>query len=462
MPDAEVRQAAVQLSGLLRLGLTIGAVPPKPKPVRALVDEQEHRGVQVIPPRPGRPYYSLRYTDPSTRKRRQPRLAGVTTEADARAAAVALFRSLQRITLNTALAGGREHSTGSVTLREEATSYVLATGQKVTKHGRPTSASTLAQYRRQLEAFAQWCDGRGVKLLSQLSRVTLADWLASRLAAAAHRRVRKVSTVNQEVKPVRQMLVAAVAAGRLVHLTTDVIRGALKRMTQPAARPRCLSVPEIRATLQAALAYDAARPRGGKRSKALIAPAVAVALLSGMRRRELALLQCGEVLFDAASEYDPAIRTGHDVIALPGHKTKTGAPRNVLMAPYSPLLGQLLRALTHGRPKTHRVLGIGYQRLGDAVWRLRALGAPADLNVKMLRSTCATCQRPLPGDLKSKAERLGHTLAVAEAYYLAAPTGLPLSAPDLETVMQCHAEVREVLARVQAARAQQSATMKRK
>jgi hypothetical protein len=170
-----------------------------------------------------------------------------------------------------------------------------------------------------------------------------------------------------------------------------------------------------------------------------------------MRRRELSEVQCSEVLFNAASQFDPSIKTGHDLVDLPGHKTKTGAPRGVLMAPFSPLLGLLLHALTQGRAKTHRVFGIGYQALGDRVWKLREWGAPADLNIKMLRSTCATCQRPLKGDLKSKAERLGHTLAVAEAYYLAAPTGLPVSAPDLETVMQCHAEVREVLARVHAA-----------
>jgi integrase len=369
--------------------------------------------------------------------------------------AIEMFRKLQDRALKSALAGGRERAAAAaITVREEAATYVAEVARKVSKHGRPTSQTTLSAYRTQLEAFAVWCDARGVQLLSQLELGTLKAWLNSRLDTPAHGRARKVSTVNQEVKPVRQMLIAAAQAEHL-HLSTDVIRGALKRRTQPANKPRCLSVEEIRATLQAALDYDArpSQPRG-KRVMAPLAPAVAVALLSGMRRRELAEVQCGEVLFNAASQFDPSIKTGHDLIDLPGHKTKTGAPRGVLLAPYSPLLGLLLRALTQGRPRTHRVFGIGYQSLGDRVWMLRDYGAPADLNIKMLRSTCATCQRPLPGDLKSKAERLGHTLAVAEAYYLAAPTGLPMAAPDLETVMQCHAEVREVLARVHAARAQ--------
>jgi integrase len=450
MAAADVVTAAVQLSALLRLGVSMGAATPAPARPRAKEDGQAHRGVQVIPPRPGRAYYALRYTDPATRKCRQSRLAGVTTQADAHAAAIAMHRSLQQRALAVTLAGGPEHAATAVTLREEASTYVTTVRLKVSKHGRSTAASTIRSYRDSLEAFAAWCDTRSVARLSHLSRDVLSGWLASRQAAPAHGRVRKVSTVNQEVKPVRQMLVAAAQAGRLVHLSSDAIRGALKRLTQPAPKPRCLSVPEIRATLQAALDYDmrADRPKGGKHMTGALAPAVAVALLSGMRRRELSELQCGEVLFNACSQFDPAITTGHDLIDLPGHKTKTGAPRGVLLAPYSPLLGQLLHALAHGRPKTHRVFGIGYQALGDAVWKLRQYGAPADLNVKMLRSTCATCQRPLPGDLKSKAERLGHTLAVAEAYYLAAPTGLPVSAPNLETVMQCAPEVREVLARV--------------
>lgn len=450
--QADATRAAVHLSGLLRLGLALGGSSAAPKAKQARpTGERGHRGVQVIPPRPGRAYYALRYTDPSTGACRQPRLAGVTTSADAHAAAVAMFRTLQRRSLDVTLAGGREHAGVAITLREEAGTYVAMVARKVSKHGRPTSPNTLRAYRDELEAFAAWCEGRGVEKLSQLSRATLADWLASRLAAPAHKRDRKISTVNQEVKPVRQMLIAAAQAGRLVHISTDAMRGALKRLTQPAVRPRCLSVPEIRATLQAALAYDArpAAQQKGKRRPAALAPAVAAALLSGIRRRELTELQCSEVRFNAASEYDPAITTGQDLIELPGHKTKTGAPRSVHMAPYSPVLGELLQALTRGRPKTHRVFGIGYQRYGDAVWKLREYGAPADLNVKMLRSTCATCQRPLPGDLKSKAERLGHTLAVAEAYYLAAPTGLPVTAPDLETVMQCSAELRAIIARLE-------------
>lgn len=450
LSEAAATQAAVHLSALLRLGLGIDAAAPALKLVRPVVDEQAHRGVQVIRPREGRPYYALRYTDPVTRECKRPRLAGVTTDAGAHAAAVTLFRSLQERKDEVTTAGGREHAAAvAVTVREESATYVADVARKVTKHGRPTSPSTIKQYSRQLEAFAVWCDVRGITRLRQLERSTLKAWIESRLdAPVCGGKERKRSTVNQEVKPVRQMLIAAAQSEHL-HLSSDVVRGALKRRTQTAVEPRCLEPDEIRATLQAALDYDV-RPDqlGGKRRPAPLAPVVAVALLSGMRRGELAALQCREVIFNARPKFKSANQEGIDIIDLPGSKTKTGAPRTVPTTSYSPLLGELLQALTRGRPKAHRVFGIGYQRLGDAVWTLRKHGAPADLNIKMLRSTCATCQLPLPADIKAKAERLGHTLAVAEAYYLATPTGLPGTQPNLEAVMECEEQVREVIQRV--------------
>lgn len=415
--------------------------------------ESRHTGVVVIKPRPGRAEYSLRYTDPTTGRPRQPRLPDVTTFAAAEAAAVTLFRTLQKRALEVTLAGGREHAASAATLREESAAYLGTVGRKVSRHGRPTSRITLRRYRDVLTQFSAWCEARGCTQLNQLTRTTLAEWLTSRLEADAHGHRRAVSTVNQEVKPVRQMLTAAALAGRLVHLSSDAVRGALARMTQPAPEPRCYSVPEVRAILRAALDFDTspARPR---RAPAM-APVIAAALLTGMRRGELAALQVSMVLFDAPTAYDPSITTGHDVVRLPASITKTGVARDVAMHPYSPLLGELLRALIHGRGPRERVFKIGYVVMGDYAWRLRTAGrgAPADFCLKSLRSTCATYQSPLAGNPKAKADRLGHTLAVAEQHYLALPSGTPLTAPSLESVMQCEPEVREIISRVLAKRA---------
>jgi integrase len=444
--DEEAQRAALRLVDTLRvLRATPPAPEPAPRPVRVR-QESRTKGVTIIRPRPGRQFYAVRYTDPSSGKCKQPRLSGVTTLQAAEAAAETLSRTLQRRRLEVTLAGGREFAGSTCSLGEEVETYLAAVGRKVSKRGARTSPVTLRRYRDGLEAFVEWCRGRGVTQLSELSRATLSEWLTSRQAALAHGQPREASTVNQEVKPIRQMLVAAAIGGRLHHLSSDAIRGTLARLTQPAPKPRCYSVAEIAAILQAALDYDAQpdlRPGTPQ-----IAPIIAVALLSGMRRGELAKLQVRDVLFDAPSEFDPSVTTGLDIIRLPATKTKTHQKRDIEMAPYSPLLGELMRALVARRAGHERVLRVGYVALGDYAWRLRAFGAPADFCLKDLRSTCATLQCPLPGNPKAKAARLGHTLAVAELHYFSLPSGLPVTAPNIESVVKCEALVRTVIERL--------------
>lgn len=445
--DDAARAAAVELVQTLRTRSTPAPAPATPAQRVRTKRESRTKGVIVINPTAARPYYALRYTDPASGKTKQPKLEGVATREAADTAAETMSRTLQRRRLDVTLAGGREYAGTTCSLRDEVSTYLAHVGRKVSRRGRPTSKVTLRRYRDGLEAFATWCESRGVQQLGQLSRATLADWLTSRLAAPAHGQARAVSTVNQEVKPIRQMLIAAAVAGRFTHISSDAVRGALARMTQPAPTPRCYSVVEVRAILRAAMAYDDAPDKRAGTPK--LAPIMAVALLTGMRRGELSSLQVRDVLFDAPSEYDPTITTGLDVIRLPAGKTKTHTTRDVEMAPYSPLLGELMRALIAKRAGHERVLRVGYVALGDYAWRLRDFGAPSDFQLKDLRSTCATYQSPLPGNAKAKAARLGHTLAVAEQHYLALPSGTPVTAENLETVMKCADEVREIIARVQ-------------
>jgi len=435
----------------------LALVPPLTEPPtrrrrkRVERGQSKHPGVVVIRPRAGRPFYALRYAEPETGKSRERRLEGVTTLPEAEAAAITMHRNLQRRALQVTLAGGREFASSVSTLRQEIETYLAGLKRKVSPRGRPTRPITLRRYRDALGQWATWCEKRGCAQLNQLTRTTLSEWLASRLGTLSKAGApRKVSTVNQDVKPVRQMLVAAALAGRMVHLTSDAIRGGLKRLTQPAPLPRCYSVPEIRSVLRAALDYDLSPHRHAR--SAPTAPIVAAALLSGMRRGELATLQVHEVLFDAPSDYDPSITTGVDVLRLPASKVKTGVARDVAMAPYSPILGDLMRTLTRGRAGREYVFRMGYQAIGLIAKRLGKAGrtAPAGFCLKDLRSTCATYQSPLPGNAKAKADRLGHTLQIAERHYLSIPSGTPLTAPDLETVMKCKAEMREVIARVKA------------
>jgi integrase len=445
----EAQAAALQLVESLRAlrGTQPNPTPelPAPAPVRAR-QEARTRGVVIIRPRAGRQFYALRYTDPSTGKCKQPRLAGVTTLEAAEAAAETLSRTLQRRRLDVTLAGGREYAGTTCSLAEEVKTFLTLVKLKVSKQGAPTSPVTLRRYRDSLKVFTDWCETRDVAQLGQLARTTLDEWLTSRRIAPAHGNARAASTVNQEVKPVRQMLVAAAIVGRISHMSSDAIRGALPRLTEPAPAPRCYSVVEMRAVLQAALDYDD-QPPAVRHNAPPLSPIMAVALLTGMRRGELAKLQCRDVLFDAPSAYDPSITTGLDFIRLPAAKTKTHQKRDIEMAPYSPLLGELMRALIRKRAGHERVLRVGYSALGDYAWRLRDFGAPEDFALKHLRSTCATYQSPLPGNAKAKAGRLGHTLAIAELHYLALPSGTPVTAPDLETVMKCSELLRVVIER---------------
>jgi len=411
--------------------------------------QSKHPGVIVIPPRRGRRFYALRYTVPETGQSQERKLDGVTTALDAEASAVTLSRNLQARALQVTLAGGREFTSSTETLRQEIETYLGRLRKKVSARGRPTRPITLRRYRDTLEQWATWCEKRQTRQLNQLTRPTLADWVTWRLGTLTqHGEPREVSTVNQEMKPVRQMLVAAALAGRLVHLNSDAIRGGLKRLTQPMPLPVCYSVPQVRSILRAALDFDVS-PHRHKRS-APTAPIVAAALLGGLRRGELATLQVHEVMFDAPSDYDPDVRTGLDILRLPKEKVKTGMERDVEMAPYSPLLGELMRALIRGRAGREYVFRTGYQAMGNIAKRLRKAGrsAPKGFCLKDLRSTCATYQSPLPGNAKAKADRLGHTLQVAEKHYLALPSGTPSTAPDLETVMKCKAELREIIARL--------------
>lgn len=439
--------------------------PQPPRRKRRRVTAFKHYGVLVMPPERGRPYFRLRFTDPATGKVRRTRLPPeVSSPALATEQAIKLHGELTRRRLEATLAGGPQHVLCSRPLVGELDVYMAAAAARVSKHGRPTCASTLRWYRRQLTQFAEWCAARDVHTLAELTRPLLAEWRASRLATPAHGRPRAVSTVNQEVKPVRQMLLAARAEGRLTHLDSDAVSKPLARLTQSANKPRCLNVPEIRATLRAALAFDAS-PQRAKHAPQF-APVLAVALLTGMRRSELAELRVGQVLFDKPSDYDPSVVVANvNVIRLRAEQTKTFVARSIAMgAPYSDALVGLMRELCAGRGPHERVLRMGYQRIGDCVWRLTQAGrsAPADLCMKVTRSTCASYQGPLRAHPKANADRLGHTMAIAESHYLALPEGTPTTAKSLEAVMKCGAELDAILASLQVWRVAASKRRKRK
>lgn len=410
--------------------------PGKPK------TNAKHKGVQILNARSKNGALSLRWVDLETRRERTELLPGVTTRKDARESAILKSQKLvadKRAFVEVGRCAVREIATECKSFLDEATKAP----RKGPNVGKRLAPNTVARYRVALNDFASWCVSQGLTTLRDLTAAKLSDWRTSRLEhTMSSGELRNVSTVNFEMKPVRAMLTLAHAAGRFDSLTDVKIRAALARFSEAKPAPVCLTVAKIRALLRAVTERDAARPIKH-------APAFALALLGGMRRGEVAALTVGQVAFDEPTEYDPTIT--HAVVHGVGTKT---APREVDVLPYSPLLLDLLHALADDRKPDDALQGADYEQLGAESTALAELGGGLDGFVfKTLRSTCASYQGPIPGNDKAKADRLGHTLAVAAKYYLAVSKGTPLVAASLDAIMQCEPELRAIIAAVTRQRA---------
>ncbi len=415
--------------------------------------ESPHSGVVLIPPNAARrkATWSMRWQDPDTECRHEQRIEHCTHPTRHRAAAVieAKRRAAQIAKAKLEISLGRARRSG-VSIDQEIVTYMQSVTASTSASGRRTQQVTLDAYAGELARFAAWMRDADVTTLDDLTAADLSAWKHSRVIAKARAgagigTLRKSSTVNQEIKPARQMLIAARKGGRLLALDSDAINGALERLVEGRPEPRCLTVPEIKQLLAAAIAMDA--DLNGRKNGERVAPSIAVGLLTGLRRGELGGITVGAVQLDVSGDF----------IDVPKELTKNYQQRDVEAQSYSPMLGVLLRALIDGRADpSEPLLDLDDKMLGSVAVRLRKYGAPADFNIKTLRSTCASYQLPLPGDLKRKADRQGHTLAVAAKHYLSLPRGTALTAASLEAVMCCAEEIEEIIKALRASRATRS------
>lgn len=418
------------------------AAAAEPRSARKRSKRSPHPGVVLVAPKPPRhPLWAIRYINPDTGKRAYETVKGArdTTEGKKAAVKVARNKSTDIEARALELQLGAVRRSGR-TVHDEIRAYQAETARSVDATGRRTSPTTLRRYRDALATFSAWLAAREVDTLDDITQAHLADFRDARMLIDSKRPgggERKNSTVNQELKPIRQMLRRATESGRLRTVAPHEMAGAMRRLKEADPNVRCMTPEEIRATLRAALAYDAAARHGQTR----MAPVIALGLLTGCRRGELAGLQVGHVLLDTITAGEPM-----DLIAVPNSLAKTGRERDVAATGYSPVMCELLRALTADREPDELLLSAEYGAIGCAVEGLIELGAPADFAIKTLRSTCCSYMLPLPGDMKRKAARAGHTLAIAERHYLALPRGIALTAPSLEVAMECEAELRLVLA----------------
>ena len=411
-----------------------------------------HRGVVIIKPRPeaGKLCYALRWRDLDDPTRVRTRvLDGITERRAAEPYALRKAHELDAQRRDIEVNGRCAVRLVSDEIKHYLTEAAVS-ARKGPHKGERLSATTVEQYTRNLALFQRWCDRSGKSTLKQLGRAELAAYKSSRAAPESSRGGhRKASTINLEIKPVRQMLLLARAQGRYESLDSDAIRAALERYAEPKPAPVCHPVAELRGILRCIVARDAQRRAGG-----LAAPAFALALLGGLRLGEITAAVVGNYTRHRPTAYDPTLTHPVLTVVHVDGLTKTGA-RMVALLPYSPLLVELLDALTLGRAPSARLVDFEYEAIGDEA---AALG----IEFKSLRSTCCSYQGPLPGDNKTKADRLGHSEEVATRSYKALPFGSPASAASLDEIMQCEPELRAIIDAVSAARTTASSRARRR
>ncbi len=320
---------------------------------------------------------------------------------------------------------------------------------------------TLASYRNGTDGFLAWAHLVRVETTEALTPRHLLDfraWWAVRPAlvpASGERRGQRQAadkrrsplTINRGLGVVRAMLNEWRMIGATPKLSSDLIRDALKFERRCRSLPHFLKIHEISALVEAALKHDAetfaltraehdgcAEP-GSTRRYEPISPLVLVALLTGCRFGELASLRWASISL-AESE-----------ILLSHSETKTRQARRIDLTP-TPMLAALLGAMKTNQQGDYCLGGVAPLRrdIAEAARKRLILkyGAPK-FTWHDLRRTCGTyltCAPAIYGGASAylSAKRLGHSVAVAEAFYVGAVTNIDKSATTLEAVMGLNVE----------------------
>jgi integrase len=334
---------------------------------------------------------------------------------------------------------------------------------------------TLEIYRGAAARFREWAERVGLRTADDLTLARLTAFRAD-LGKAQKSTVtkggkrgekratgarRSATTANIDLRSVRTILGYLRKRGLAPRLSTDDLRDGLEKFAVEHERGAFLRPVEIAQLLEAAIEHDGERykvtreehaglrPPGTTPRYGAIAPLIAGALLTGMRRDEVTGLEWREVDVDAFDEHD---QPGGE-INLPAARVKTKHARMVDLS-VCPKLRELLDEL---RPDGARggVWGLSENEIKAAMRRLE--GKAPEWNWQMLRRTCGTyltCAPAIYGAAAAymSAKRLGHSVSVAEKHYAGVLRGISREARTLEAAMGIEAIMERVIESARARR----------
>ncbi len=441
------------------------------RPMRKRRKGKVHRGVTLIRPNEkARTGWRARYVDPDLEKMvwetLNPALDTVELREDwaARKAKGLALRRLE-------LMGGAPRSTG--------TGLAAAMKRYFDDHPR-LSAKTLWIYRSATNKFLAWATKTGLESVDEIDRgklVAFGAMLAREPKRASKRggrrgefatakTMRSAYTVNRELRALGAALRYLRRLGFLPKLSSDDIADGLRKLKAPPRRIQYLKPSELQQLLNAALKHDAEtfaetraehtgdRPKGMTQRYEPIAPVILTALITGLRVSHLLALEWSDIDFDALDDSGKAVG---EITPQGGSATKrTG----LIGLEISPGLRRLLAAKklkSGGRGKVFRLTEsegkAALKRLttktGDDGKTL-LYGAPLGSTWQTFRRTCGCYLTNAPGIFGSasayrSAQQLGHSVQIAERYYVNVVRGIPKSARTVEAAMQITKQLERVI-----------------
>ncbi len=417
------------------------AMPPKKPKKRG----QKHPGVVLIKPDSTHLGWRIRFRDPDSDKFKKETIPDSHSATLETRATWAVKKSQEIVKRKIELEGGAARATG--------VDLSVAIDRYFTAHPalRPR---TVEIYRRSIKKFQLWSAKSKVKTCNDVTRARMMEFRSfmenakKRIAVpgatpgtfvAGDERL-SATAINQDLRAVRTILRYLCDCDLFARLTHDDIRRALKTVSGEVGEILFLNQSQCRQLLEAAIKHDSLKYKETaaehRRQREIattpkfgaMAPMAAFLLLSGLRISEAIGLTWQMVDVDAGE------------LRLPASLTKTKTGRTVLLD-CCPSLWAYLRTIRPETPepkqtvwnKTPGRCKRGQQRLLDN-------GAPSFFTWHVARATCGTFLTNSPGiyggaSAYQSAQRLGHSVAVAEKSYLGKVRNISRDAATLEAAM---------------------------